>query len=402
MRAFLLCIAFVTILSARNLTPAWVELGPDGHDIARIIVETGDACPALTADGRALPMLRREPVPEGFLPACEAAIPANTRSLKLGEQTLKLPVTPSSVVVVGDTGCRVEGKRLQACKDPAAWPFPHNAQSIAKAKPDLIVHVGDYLYREDACPDAAQGCAGPHGDNWTTWNADFFAPASAALAAAPWSFTRGNHETCRRSWRGWFYYLDPRPFDGTCTEQSEVWIAQSGTLRIGEMDSALVADTDTADARYVATVAAQLAGISGRVDWVAVHHPLWAYKPQAGAMLMETQSLAAAWDKAKPAGVRMVVSGHTHLFEFLSFGAAHPSQLVAGNGGTNLADSIKPGLAGETLFGVMVNSGDSRHDFGYTELHRAGKGWNLDLMDLDGAKALTCTLPDKGDAKCAK
>src|SRR6202041_635572 len=99
MRAFLICITFVTILSARNLTPAWVALGPDGHNVARVIVETGDACPELNADGRALPMQRREPVPNGFQPGCEAAIPANTKSLKFGEQTLKLPATPASAVV---------------------------------------------------------------------------------------------------------------------------------------------------------------------------------------------------------------------------------------------------------------------------------------------------------------
>lgn len=402
MRALVLCILFVTILSARNLTPAWVELGPDGHNLARIIVESGDACPVLTADGRALPMQRREPVPEGFQPACEAAIPTNTKSLALAAQKLKLPATPTSVVIVGDTGCRIEGKRLQACNDPMAWPFLQNAQSVARAKPDLIVHVGDYLYREDACPDAAKGCAGPHGDNWPTWDADFFTPAAPALAAAPWAFSRGNHEACKRSWRGWYYYLDPRPWTGSCTEWSDAWVAQSGALRIGVMDSAPVGDADKADAAYVPQFAAQMKKLSGHVDWIAVHHPFWAYRPRDGALDRETASLAAAWDVAKPAGVQMVVSGHTHLFEFLDFGTAHPKQLVAGNGGTNLADSIKPTLDGETMFGAMVTSGDSRHDFGYTRLKRAGKGWTLDLMDLDGTKALACTLPAKGDAKCAK
>ena len=403
MRAVFCCIAFVTILSARNLTPAWVELGPDGQNLARIVVEMGDACPSLTADGRALPMQRREPVPDGFQPACEAAIPVNTKSLKLGEQNLKLPATPESVVVFGDTGCRVKAKELQACNDPMAWPFPHNAQRIAKEKPDLIVHVGDYLYREDACPDAAQGCAGPHGDNWPTWNADFFAPAAAALEAAPWAFTRGNHETCTRSWRGWFYYLYPAPFTGTCTEQSEAWIAQSGTLRIGVLDSSRVGNTDTESASYIPQMASQLTGLSRHVDWVSVHHPFWAYLPGS----TPTIPLAAGWNQAKPEGVRLIVSGHMHVFEFLAFSAGHPSQLVAGNGGTNLETvPIEQRLAGETLFGAPVNSGESRHDFGHTELHRVkkgeSKGWRLDLMELNGSRAFSCTLPDNGDAHCGK
>mgnify|MGYP000167914488 CR=1 FL=1 len=60
------------------------------------------------------------------------------------------------------------------------------AGAVAAWDPDLIVHVGDYLYRESPCPEGQSGCAGsPHGDNWATWNADFFAPASPLLGAAP-------------------------------------------------------------------------------------------------------------------------------------------------------------------------------------------------------------------------
>jgi predicted phosphodiesterase len=371
--------------------------------VARIVVEAGDTCPALRADGRSLATERREPVPEGFQPACEAVIPAKTKSLEFSGHKLKLPRTPDLVVVFGDTGCRVTKRELQACNDPMAWPFLHNAQTIAKARPDLIVHVGDYLYREDACPDDAKGCAGPHGDNWPTWKADFFDPAGTALAAAPWVFTRGNHESCARSWRGWFYYLDPRPFDGKCAEQSDEWIARSGKLRIGVMDSALVANQDSADEKYVPRVTEQLGRLSGHVDWISVHHPFWAYEPGE----TPTVPLAAAWDKSRPEGVRMVVSGHIHLFEFLGFATGHPSQLVAGMGGTNLEMvAIQQRLAGQTVFGAPVNSGESRHEFGHTELRRvrngAAKGWTLALMELDGSKALSCRLPEKGDARCAQ
>ncbi len=103
----------------------------------------------------------------------------------------------------------------------------------------------------------------------------------------------------------------------------------------------------------------------------------------------------------------MIVSGHIHVFEFLGFSPGHPHQLVAGNGGTNLEkDPIPRRIAGQTLFGAPVNSGESRHDFGHTELHRIrkgeSKGWTLDLMELDGSKAFSCMLPDKGDAHCGK
>jgi len=399
MRPIFCCFVFVTIAGARNLTPAWVELGPDGRNVARIVVEAGDSCPSLTADGRPLAMQRRAPVPDQFQPACEAVIPVNTQSLTLGARKLKLPRTPDGVVVFGDTGCRVTKTQLQACDDPMAWPFLRNARTIAQERPDLIVHVGDYLYREEACPDRAKGCAGPHGDTWATWKADFFDPAAPALQAAPWVFTRGNHEKCARSWQGWFYYLDPRPFHATCTEQSDAWIAQSGTLRIGVMDSALVGNRDTAQAPYVARMAAQLTRLSGHVDWISVHHPFWAYL----LGITPTVPLAAAWDQAKPEGIRLIVSGHIHLFEFLGFAGEHPNQLMAGTGGTNLENvPNQQGLAGVTVFGAPVSSGGSRHDFGHTELHRGKDGWALDLMELDGTKAFSCALPDLGDARCGK
>ena len=60
------------------------------------------------------------------------------------------------------------------------------SSSVAAAKPDLVIHVGDYVYRESACPPRDQGCKGsPYGDDWATWKADFFAPAAPALLAAP-------------------------------------------------------------------------------------------------------------------------------------------------------------------------------------------------------------------------
>ena len=61
-------------------------------------------------------------------------------------------------------------------------------------------------------PAGLAGCAGsPFGDNWPTWQADFFAPAQPLLRAAPWVVVRGNHEDCSREGLGWFRFLDPRP-----------------------------------------------------------------------------------------------------------------------------------------------------------------------------------------------
>ena len=158
-------------------------------------------------------MKRRTAADDKFLSVCAQAIPAGTKQaalafalhqaplppdgapqdvsrdwIKYDVVPLPLPVSdPQRIVVFGDTGCRIKGKSLQDCSDPAKWPFARIAAEAARLKPDLVIHVGDYLYRESACPPDFAGCTGtPFGDNWPTWDADFFAPAKPLLVVAPW------------------------------------------------------------------------------------------------------------------------------------------------------------------------------------------------------------------------
>ena len=177
--------------------------------IARVIVD--GECPA-RLDSLDVDMTRRAllPLPSRSSPVRRLFPSARTASVL--NQDLPLPEGPiRRIAVIGDTGCRVNDweKKYQACNDPEAWPFAQVAETVAVWDPDLIVHVGDYLYRESPCPADFTGCQGnPHGDNWATWDADFFTPA-ACSSAAPWIFMRGNHETCDRNPGGMVYV--PRP-----------------------------------------------------------------------------------------------------------------------------------------------------------------------------------------------
>jgi len=134
-------------------------------------------------------MTRRAPASDTFsVLTCEAAVPFDTEKASILGQELPLPIGRiRGIAVLGDTGCRVHDweKKYQACNDPAAWPFAEVAQAVADWDPDLIVHVGDYLYCESSCPYAMAGCQdNPHRDIWATWNADFFTPAASVLGAA--------------------------------------------------------------------------------------------------------------------------------------------------------------------------------------------------------------------------
>ncbi|RAI28252.1 hypothetical protein CH338_29550, partial [Rhodoplanes elegans] len=204
-----------------TIEAAFTVPGPSGA-IARAVLSGTDACPALVVDGSPQPMpvrARPDAGPQARFPVlvCEAAVPPGATSLTIGDRALPPPPTSlRRLALIGDTGCRLKDKwvpnpadsdhdgpgKFQDCDDPADWPFAAIAARAAGEQPDvvvpdLVVHVGDYIYRESPCPADDKDCAGsPWGDSWATWKADVFAPAAPLLAAAPWIAMRGNHEIC--------------------------------------------------------------------------------------------------------------------------------------------------------------------------------------------------------------
>jgi Calcineurin-like phosphoesterase len=388
--------------SGQLLSTAWVELGEGGRTITRVVVNTTADCPSVEADGTRLTMTPRSPVPQGFRPVCEAVVPAGTRAARVMGQTLALPHgEPSKIAVIGDTGCRIKGAEVQDCK--SQWPFERVATAAASTQPQLVIHVGDYLYREDACPQDKQALCGgsPHGDNWDAWNADFFQPAAKLLAAAPWALSRGNHEACDRSWRGWFYYLDSRPWqDGACQPMPPPVSIQLGTFQLIEFDSSAIKNGDP-DPEQVRNYAAQLSSLHAKNAWLVDHHPFWALRQgQDGAHpIAETEALQRAWDQASPQGIGMVLSGHTHVFELLGYGPKRPLQIVAGDAGTTLERGIPHQLNGADIYGMMVEQSEEEEEFGYTLLTKSSTGWTLSLRNPQTKELLNCAIQDR-KARC--
>jgi hypothetical protein len=404
----ILTLAMAGVLAGQALSPAWVEVGEGGRAVARIIISSPRDCPVIQIDGRAQPMPLRQPIPEGLRPACEAAIPAGAQAASVNGQELVLPHgRPSRVVVFGDTGCRIKGDEIQACNDPNLWPFAQVSATAAEERPNLVIHVGDYLYRESPCPAGSQTLCGgtPNGDNWEAWNADFFAPAAKLLAAAPWAFSRGNHEDCNRSWRGWFYYLDPRPWNGACEAFSPPYVVKLGTFELVMLDSASVS-ANTLNPKQAELYEKQLASLHVAPGaWLADHHPFWGVRTDGkdGKPAPVSLTLEDAWEQAAPKGISMVLSGHVHLFELLSFDVPRPVQLVAGDGGTKLADPIEESIRNINVRGAMVVAGDSQHQFGYTLLTRRGQSWGLTLKNRTREVLLQCVIsPRAPQTKCSK
>ena len=139
-----LALAFLFLfspISARAADSAWVQATASGFEARLVTVAT--TCPALHTDKGDVTMAVRAAAAADFPLVCAAAVPAGAAMASIAGAALPLPATnPQRILVLGDTGCRIKGSVLQACNDPARWPFPQLAQAAANLKPDLIVHVG--------------------------------------------------------------------------------------------------------------------------------------------------------------------------------------------------------------------------------------------------------------------
>jgi hypothetical protein len=382
------------------LPPAWLEFGPDGRLIARVVVD--GSCPALAVDGFDLSMSRRAPASDAFpVVTCEATVPFGTESASLLDQDLPLPEGPiRRIAVIGDTGCRVNDweKKYQACNDPEAWPFAQVAQAVADWDPDLIVHVGDYLYRESPCPEGMAGCQGnPHGDNWATWNADFFTPAASVLGAAPWVFMRGNHETCDRNPVGWFTFLDPRRYQVDCQRFTEPYVTTLPGVSFAVIDSAEAADTsDTPQetAEYIRQFDL-LAEIAPAGSWLVTHRPVWGILAENGSEFqVENSAFQAATGGSLKVDYGLVLSGHIHLAESIAFdeNSERPPQLVSGNAGTALDNIPTASPAASELGDPDVTQAETLSAFGFMTLEPGDTGWNATQRDRQGNPLLACEL----------
>lgn len=385
------------LCSAQTLTPVWVELGPDGAAIARVVVNSPADCPSVQIDGATQRMTLRQPMPPGFRPACELRIPSSARAASVNGEPLALPhPDPTRIVAFGDTGCRIKKATVQDCDDPAKWPFERIATQAAREKAELMIHVGDYLYREDECPaaDARQCGDSPSGYGWESWDADFFKPARKLLASVPWAFSRGNHEDCSRAWRGWFYYLDPRPWSGMCETYSPPYSIKLGTFELVMLDSAAVNEL-SADPDQITEYTSQLLSLHPESAWLVDHHPFWGFAPTIGSFppIPVSVPLEEAWNHANPTGYSLILSGHIHLFEVVDVSQGRPEQLVLGDGGTEMAAPVQAIAQGINVRGALTAGGETEHQFGYTLFTKTLTGWNFTLKNISGEPLVSCRLP---------
>jgi hypothetical protein len=448
----------ITALIAAALQ--WVVLGPSSEVVIRAVVEAPEApCPAATIDGAERPLqLRYEGSPWFPVTVCELRLREAPRSASLRGAPLPLPKADAKkIVALGDSGCRVKqaddgsgALDVQDC-DGGGWPLQAISAAAAAQRPDLVVHVGDYVYRKAPCPKGDARCAATpaYGATWAAFKAELLEPAEALLRAAPWIVPRGNHETClpskpRTSQGGlpFLLLLDPRPLEQlvdlklvdpylralqpgadeeprpACRELYEPYVVHAGpALDLWVLDSC-EADDDTADEDVAERLALQLRRLqaltqpAGRKAWLLTHRPLYGARPGRrtghGKQRTVVRELNATLQRAfaeagAPPEVELVLSGHMHSFQAVTFEDGKlPAQLVAGTGGTALDTyfSAVPELLdlGKHRYAV---DGDEKHRqpvrgltlpaFGFALLERGEAAWSAALLDPKGQKLVACS-----------
>jgi predicted MPP superfamily phosphohydrolase len=364
---------------------AWLQYAADGKPHARAVVAAAP-CPTLVVDGVRVPMQVRAGPRDGFPDlVCDGVVAVAAQSVRVGDRTLPAPGhDPRTIVVLGDTGCRIATLSVQSCDDADAWPLPKTARAIAALHPDLVIHVGDYLYRESGCPPLAHCGGSPHGDDAPAWAADWLTPAAPIFAAAPLVLTRGNHEECRRNGIGWFRYLDPHAAT-VCSNATEPYAIDLGTLRLVDFDSA-VAEDRAIDPAYAPIYRRQFADVrtlagnaQGQERWLVTHRPPYFNDDERTAM----DDALTPFD--------LVLSGHIHFFAAVN-AESLPPLVVNGEGGTKLDpdySALLPFASGSVH--VEGNVFGSSH-FGFAVYTRRAAGWAISLRDPDGTPRATCTL----------
>jgi hypothetical protein len=344
---------------------------------------------------------------------CEAAIPAGARRIEVTGKRLRAPpLNPQRIAVVGDTGCRMKsGEALddgfQACHDPDDWEFAKVATQVAANKPDLIIHVGDYIYREQACR-GNKGCVGSPfnspGMRWETWEADFFAPAAPMLSAAPIVFVRGDHEQCERAGAGFFRFLHPFRMR-QCLDFTKPYAIDFKGLQLIVMDTVQAIDTALSPQavrdRYGDDFKTA-ARLSTGNTWLLSHRPIWGIRPttQDGGrpdiINVTAQDVLRQTLGTLSAHVQLVLTGHVHLAQTLSFGGGRPPQLIAGIGGTKLLPELTETVVDTIVDGERVTQATSVSTHGFVMLQRrAHDRWDMTILNASGNKSAECSLARK-------
>lgn len=396
-----------------SVLASWTQYGASNNLIVRAIVSKAN-CPSIEVDGTETAMtLRTKTPPKGFeaVYVCEkVGIPLSTAAIRLEGKNLPVAtLDPDTIVVIGDTGCRVKHSDIQNCLSDDTgsygpkWNYAGIASAAAAENPDLIVHVGDMHYRETC--SASECSTTPKidrkniGYTWESWKVDFFDPSASLFEKAPMILVRGNHEDCSRAYRGWFYFLDTGPLDEGIfgSPAAKPCPDIQPNYAVGFKDFQVVVMDTSAQSYYqqqFADLNATATGVT-KPTMLATHVPL-------RALVHYGTNTSEPFKGQFPSGglsdsISLTMSGHIHLFEALTFDS-FPSQLVFGNSGTERDPKLPTGAARDRALqsiGADPSTFQFTRTFDYGVMTRVGADWKISVEGVSSSTGplLEFTVP---------
>lgn len=298
---------------------------------------------------------------------------------------------PDVILHMGDYNYRGTGGQVEFTMNNGKGELAQVAQWTYDA--------GDDLTQADHCgqqggPFYSQNAANANRpDSWQYWQDDLFMSAQQLMLSAPWIVARGNHELCSRAGPGYFYFLDPHsnlvkgqkqlscptPVVSKDALQNSVqipnYVVSFKQLDIAVIDSANACDgySDSPFSKVYKAVFKDLNAEvkkSGNNTWMMTHRPIWGvqyydegkatpctFAGQYGCINQMMQSaIAAQPSKSLNPNISLVLSGHMHKFESVTFeDKSHPANIIVGSSGVSLAGSEPAGIGSTKINGQNVS-----------------------------------------------
>ncbi|MGZ3788406.1 MAG: metallophosphoesterase family protein [Bacteriovorax sp.] len=327
------------------------------------------------------------------------------KTLTINEVKNKFPAlgTPKTVVILGDTGCRIKegklGSEYQDCNDSKAWPFWKIAEEAEKENPDLIIHLGDYHYREKC--SAGKPCEKMSpvvGYGWKPWELDFFQPMQRLLGKAPIIIVRGNHEDCNRAFLGYKSLLANSEWEKDCVDYEPAQVMVLGDIAVINFDSSSISEIPFAgdEATWIKRfneINEKIVRLKIKNVWMVTHKPIYGIIPFKFALVPGNINLRNYFEKSLLKDkVSVVFGGHIHT-SMIVHPKKYAKQIILGNGGTHL-DNFQVKITKSILSSFSYESANLvSSGFGYAILKKINDhSWTIIFKDSTGKESFRDTL----------
>lgn len=310
--------------------------------------------------------------------------------INIEDTTVSLPHAFKKIAFIGDTGCRP----LQDCSDEK-WPLKQISDSLLTEKPDLIIHLGDYIYRhfEAQIRYSDSIIHLEEGDNWLGWQKEFFTPLHKILPEVPWIFVRGNQESCTGAHDGWSRFLDGYPYTSTSLNYTPPYVIPLEKVTLIVHDSSCVQPECEQD--WPNKQLQDLELPAAKDTWLLTHRPPWGivncqkHNDNKPFIIMNDYGNLQSFLEPFPDNLTTIFSGHIHAFQAIRLADLAVQLFVIGNGGVNLEKDPPPEIMKNTqLKDKKIDYALSLIEAGYGMVEHIGKKWSLQAKNKQGTSLI--------------